>query len=154
MYVSTSNQGTNNSLSISTYYILRPKCIMNHHSKNFKGVQETNIFVYKQTLVQLEYSWLSKISWVTMHKMFDRRHLRCMKGENNNIFTIIEGCFLLMPRLQYINTFFSPFLTVVCNMGVTFKANELFVFYISTSRQLPDVIFNKQYGCNLFLLHR
>ena len=122
------NQGTNNSLSISTYYILRPKCIMNHHSKNFKGVQETNIFVYKQTLVQLEYSWLSKISWVTMHKMFDRRHPRCMKGENNNVFTIIEGCFLLMPRLQYINTFFSPFLTVVCNMGVTFKANELFVF--------------------------
>ena len=100
---------------------------MNHHSKNFKGVQETNIFVYKQTLVQLEYSWLSKISWVTMHKMFDRRHLRCMKGENNNVFTIIEGCFLLMPRLQYINTIFSPFLTVVCNMGVTFKANELLV---------------------------
>ena len=118
---------TNNSLSISTYYILRPKCIMNHHSKNFKGAQETNIFVYKQTLVQLEYSWLSKISWVTMHKMFDRRHLRCMKGENNNVFTIIEGCFLLMPRLQYINTIFSPFLTVVCNMGVTFKANELLV---------------------------
>ena len=78
--------------------------------QEFQGVQETNIVVYKQTLVQFQRSWLSKISWVTMHKMFDRRHLRCMKGENNNVFTIIEGCFLLMPRLQYINTIFSPFL--------------------------------------------
>ena len=46
--------------------------------QEFQGVQETNIAVYKQTLVLFQRSWLSKISWVTMHKMFDRRHLRCM----------------------------------------------------------------------------
>ena len=79
--------------------------------QEFQGVQETNICCIQTNIGAIPTFMAFKNQlWVTMHKMFDRRHLRCMKGENNNVFTIIEGCFLLMPRLQYINTIFSPFL--------------------------------------------